>query len=39
MLLRPEDKKSLERIKKVFVNELCYISLALIQKTTFDNIL
>lgn len=36
MLLKPEDKKSLEKIKKVFMNELCFVSLALIQKTSFE---
>jgi hypothetical protein len=38
LLMNAEDKKWLNKIKKIFLDELCYTSLALIQKTSFDNI-
>lgn len=37
--LNAEDKKYYDKIKKVFINEMCYTSLALIQKTSFDRAL
>ena len=37
-LAKPATQEYIRRIKKVLLNDLCFISLALIQKTTFETI-
>ena len=38
MFMDAESKKEVEKMKKIFLEDLSYVSLALIQKTSFESV-